>query len=99
MSLVQEITAEVTYLKSVAIISVSTPLLPLFYFHVFPTTFLPKKTVDFSGIRSQVVRVEGEHADHHSGPKYRKNCCCNFAQKRFLNPVNFVLILDDRYAI
>ena len=23
------------------------------------------KTVDFSGIRTQIVRVEGEHADHH----------------------------------
>ena len=33
------------------------------YFHSFQTQFY-RLTVGFSGIRTRIVRVEGEHADH-----------------------------------
>ena len=34
------------------------------YFRSFQTQILQKKTVGFSGIRTQIVGVESEHADH-----------------------------------
>ena len=44
---------------------------PLFvYFRSFQIQF-NRKIVDFSGIRTQIVGVEGEHADHHHGPDCR----------------------------
>ena len=33
-------------------------------FSVFPNTNFTEKTIGFSGIRTRIVRVEGEHADH-----------------------------------
>ena len=37
---------------------------PLFvYFRTFQIQFY-RKIVDFSGIRTQVIRIEGEHTDH-----------------------------------
>ena len=38
---------------------------PLFvYFKYFKTQILQKKTEGFSRIRTRIVRVEGDHADH-----------------------------------
>ena len=42
---------------------------PLFvYFRSFQTIYRIK-TVDFSRIRTRIIGVEGEHADHHHCPK------------------------------
>ena len=35
-----------------------------FYFRSFQTQILQKKTVGFSGIRTRIVGLEGDHADH-----------------------------------
>ena len=40
------------------------PTQTFFYFLLFKHKFLQKKTVGFSGIRTRIVRVEGEHSDH-----------------------------------
>ena len=40
----------------------STPASFLFYFHSFPAQI--EKTVGFTGIRTQIVGVEGKHTDH-----------------------------------
>ena len=38
---------------------------PVFvYFRSFQTKILQKKALGFSGIRTRIVGVEGEHADH-----------------------------------
>ena len=39
------------------------PASPLFIFILFKNIFI-EKVVDFSGIRTWIVEVEGEHADH-----------------------------------
>ena len=53
--------------KSVAMHKLSFlngPTQTFFYFLLFKHKFLQKKTVGFSGIRTRIVRVEGEHSDH-----------------------------------
>ena len=40
------------------------------YFRSFQTQILQKKTVDVSGIRTWIVRVEGKHADHLTATVY-----------------------------
>ena len=37
-------------------------------FSFFSNTNCTEKTVGFSRIRTQSIRVEGKHADHHHGP-------------------------------
>ena len=37
------------------------------YFRSFQQQFY-RKIVDFIGIRTRILQVEGKHADHHHGP-------------------------------
>ena len=41
---------------------------PVLFFFVLSKHKFYRTTVGFSGIRTWIVRVEGEHADHHHGP-------------------------------
>ena len=43
---------------------------PLCLLSFFSNTNLQKKTVGFTAIRTRIVRVEGEHADHNHGPRH-----------------------------
>ena len=43
-------------------------------FSFFSNTNFTEKTVGFSGTRTQIARIEGEHADHYNGPLYSTIC-------------------------